>query len=81
MPPEAVIATLLGTVGTLSTIVAYFYRAHLADDDKDEKEWTRREAILIAERDAWQHRWEAHDARLARISAAFLDAFKKPAPE
>lgn len=81
MAPEAVIAGLVGFIGTLFGVIAYFWRLHQADDTKRDAERDRREAALIVERDAWQHRWEAADARLVRISNAFLEAFDRPAPE
>lgn len=81
MPPEAVIAVLGGAISTLVGVIAYLYRQHVAADERRDKERDQREAQLIAERDAWQHRWEASDGRLERVSNAFVAAFKRPAPE
>ena len=88
LPPGVVISGLLGFIGTLFGIIAYFWRLHQAADVKREAEFEkrelerdRREAVLVAERDAWQHRWEASDARLGRLSNKFLEAFGRGAPE
>jgi len=79
--PLAIITVLSGTISTLVAVIVFGARMHLSGDDKREAERDRREAQLIAERDAWQHRWEASDGRLERVSNAFVAAFKRPAPE
>jgi hypothetical protein len=81
VPPEAIIAVLGGTITTLAGVIVYFWRQYVAGVDKREGERDRREAILVAERDAWQHRWESSDARLDRLANAFVKAFNRPAPE
>lgn len=81
MPPEAIITVLTGTITTLTGVIVYFWRLHQAADERREDQRDKREAVLIAERDAWQHRWEASDARLGRLGSAFVRALGKPAPE
>lgn len=83
-----VISGLLAFIGTLFTIIGYFWKLHQAEDAKREAEFAkrelerdRREGLLVEERKAWQGRWEAADARLDRISNKFLEALKEPAPE
>lgn len=81
MDPAAIIGVLAGTISTLVGVIVYFYRQHVAADDRREAERDKREAALVAERDAWLHRWEAADARLDRVSNAWLQAFREPAPQ
>lgn len=88
LPPGVVITGLLGFIGTLFGVIAYFWKLHQAEDAKREAEFAKRElerdkreSILIGERDAWMHRWELGDARLDRVNKAFTEAFGKAAPE
>lgn len=92
MEPAAVIGALTGVIATLTTVIAYFWRLHLADDterraaaaaeiarvaaDRD-----RREAIVVGERDEWRDRSLASEARLDRVSRAFERLAGGPAPE
>lgn len=48
---------------------------------EERKEWLRREALVVAERDAWRDRAVADGDRLDRVSKAFERLANAPAPE
>lgn len=92
MDPAAIIGILGGVIGTLTTVIAYFWRLHQADDAKRDAaaaaeidriiaERDRREAILIEERAEWRDRSISSETRLDRISNAFEKLANSPAPE